>query len=277
MTKAINLNIGESCLVGEQTTGSGPALVFLHAGVADKRMWASQLTAFGNDYHAIAYDRRGFGETTSADVVFANVEDLRQMLDHLGISTVTFVGCSQGGRVAIDFALAYPQRVTAFVLIATAVSGAPMPNSFLAEIQVHVDALDKADDADDLEQINAIEAHLWLDGPTSSAGRVGGDLRELFLDMNRIALLMPELTKEIDPPSAYENVSDLQMPTLILSGELDFPHVKARCQYLAETIPAARWQQLANVAHLPSFEQPELVNKLLRDFFEQNLPLSESA
>lgn len=265
MTETFQIQIDGAQLVGERA-GSGHTVVFLHAGVADKRMWRGQIAEFSADYHAIAYDRRGFGATTAPDETFTHVEDLRALLDQLGIEVVTLMGCSQGGRIAIDFTLAYPQRVTALVLIAPAISGAPDIESIPAEIAALVDALDVAEEADDLAQINAIEAHLWLDGPTSAEGRVGGELRELFLDMNGIALAMPELFNEVEPPSAYARVAELSALTLVISGELDFPHVQERCQYLLDTIPGAKGFSIPGVAHLPTLEQPETTNMMLRDF-----------
>lgn len=265
MAEAFHLTIGEARLAGVHA-GKGEAIIFLHAGVADKRMWLEQLNAFSHAYHVIAYDRRGYGETLAPDEAFSHVEDLRQILEHFGIARVVLVGCSQGGRVAIDFALQFPQQVSALVLIAPAVSGAPAPESFPETIAEKLEALDNAEEAKDIDLVNRIEANLWLDGPMSQAGRVSGEVRELFLAMNGIALRHPELRGEKSLPSAYERVADLAMPTLIIWGELDFPHVKERCHYLADTIPLAEAQELPGTAHLPSLEQAQQVNDLIQTF-----------
>jgi len=267
MTESFIVKIGNAQLAGERS-GQGKSLIFLHAGVADKRMWRHQIAALSDSYQAVAYDRRGFGETIATDEAFSHVEDLRAGLDQLEIATVSFVGCSQGGRVAIDFTLAYPQRVTALVVIAPAVSGAPAPETFTPDIQARIAALDEAEEANDLERVNAIEANLWLDGPSSPVGRVGGALRDLFLDMNGIALGMPDLMNEIEPAPAYERLAELSLPVLVIWGDLDFPHVKERCRYLVDTIPSARGKEIPGTAHLLNLEQPEMINELLRDFLE---------
>lgn len=265
MAGTFRLQIGSAQLAGERS-GEGNSLIFLHAGVADRRMWGHQIAELRDGYHVVAYDRRGFGETTSVDEAFSHIEDLREGLDQLGISTVSLVGCSQGGRIAIDFTLAYPQRVKALVLIAPAVSGAPAPEAFPKFTQARMEALDEAEKMNELERVNAIEANLWLDGPASPDGRVGGSLRELFLDMNGIALGIPELTKEIEPSSAYERLAVLSLPTFVIWGELDFPHIKERCQYLVDTIPAAKGKEISGTAHLLNLEQPEVINEILRAF-----------
>jgi pimeloyl-ACP methyl ester carboxylesterase len=221
MAETVQFEIGAAQLVGERA-GAGQTVLFLHAGVADRRMWRAQIAELSDHYQTVAYDRRGFGATRTADEAFSHVEDLRAVLDQLGSSTVALVGCSQGGRIAIDFTLAYPQRVNRLVLIAPAISGAPAPEAFPENIQVRLDALDEAEAANDLERINMLEANLWLDGPASPAGRVAGELRDLFLDMNGIALGMPPLTQELEPAAAYARLSDLRAPVLVIWGNWIF-------------------------------------------------------
>ncbi|MEM8533100.1 MAG: alpha/beta hydrolase [Chloroflexota bacterium] len=265
MTQIFSAKVGNAKLIGEHA-GEGHSLVLLHAGVADRRMWRGQIADLSDSYHVVAYDRRGFGETTTPDEAFSHLEDLRKVLEQQSITKASLIGCSQGSRIAIDFALAYPQIVAELVLIAPAISGAPAPETFSTDVQELIAALDEAEAANDIARVNEIEAHLWLDGPMSSDRRVDGELRELFLDMNGIALRMPELTQEIEPLSAYERMTDVRVPTLVISGELDFPFIKEQGQYLVERIPSAKGEEIRNTAHLPNFEKPQVVNKLLRDF-----------
>jgi pimeloyl-ACP methyl ester carboxylesterase len=187
MTQVFKIATNDTCFVGEQA-GKGDTLVFLHAGVADRRMWRPQTEEFSRDFHVVSYDLRGFGESVSKDQPFSHVGDLTDILDYLGLSKVSLVGCSIGGKLAIDFALALPDQVRSLVLFAPAVSGAPPPSTFSPSIEKLLDSFEQAEDAGDLNQVNVIEANMWLDGPTSSIGRVGGGVRELFLNMNEIAL-----------------------------------------------------------------------------------------
>ena len=94
---------------------------------------------------------------------------MEALLDHFAIDTVSLVGCSQGGRIAIDFALANPQRVTALALLAPAISGAPEPAPFGPKIQALSDALDDADEAGDLDAVNELEAAVLARWPNQSS------------------------------------------------------------------------------------------------------------
>jgi pimeloyl-ACP methyl ester carboxylesterase len=251
-----------------EADGFGIPVVFLHAGVTDRRMWAEQMRALAEEgYHVISYDRRGFGETETGDVPFSHLVDLEAVLDRLSIHAAVLVGCSMGGALAIDFAIENPGRTIGLVLIGTAISGgdsAEVPEE-VAELE---DALDYASERGNLETVNRIEAHLWLDGPLSESGRVQGPARELFLKMNAIALHHPDLTQEEEPDDADLSLSTIAAPSLLVVGELDFPDIIARHEDLSEELENAFAVILEDTAHLPSLERPDLFNPLLLEFLE---------
>lgn len=248
--------------------GQGPPLVFLHAGVADSRMWTAQLEAFAGAWRAVAYDRRGFGQTDPAPETYSQVGDLLAVVEALG-DGVVLVGCSQGGRVAIDAALARPDLVKALVLVAPAVGGAPAAE-YPPAIAARLSDLDVAEADGNLDRVNALEAHLWLDGPLAEEGRVSGAARSLFLEMNGIALRSQDMGEAIEPPSqAYPRLAEISAPTLVVWGDLDFPHLQARCEHIARVLPNARRAVMPGAAHLPTLEQPEAFNRLLTDFLAE--------
>ena len=261
----------ENTRFGITDQGDGVPVVFLHAGVCDRRMWAGQVAAVSDaGYRGVAYDRRGFGETVCdpADP-FAHAEDLEAVLDALGIRGAVLVGCSQGGRVAIDFAFAHPDRVAGLVLVSSAVSGAGWSEDYPDAVRNLVMAIEAADEVGDIEMMNKVEAHAWLDGPAEASGRVGGGLRELFLDMNGIALNHPQLTGEVEPEPVFDRMEELEHPTLIVSGALDWLQVRDRLDELEARMPNAFGVMIDGTAHLPSMERPDLFDPLLLGFLDQ--------
>ena len=249
--------------------GAGEPVVFLHAGVADRRMWREQVQAVAQRRRAIAYDRRGFGETLHADEPYSHVTDLVAVLDALAPSKpAVLVGCSQGGRIALDAALALPERVRALVLVAPAISGAPEIEDMPPALRNWIERMEAAEASADVDRINTLEAHAWLDGPLAPEGRVGGAARALLLDMNELALRADQRGSEIAPPPAYERVGEITVPTLLVWGDLDFAHIATRCEYLASRIAGARAHRLRGAAHLPNLEDGPGFNRLLLEFLD---------
>lgn len=260
------LDIGRAKLAGVEM-GEGLAVVFLHAGVCDKRMWSEQMQAVADaGWHAVAYDRRGYGETVSEDEAFNHVDDLEAVLDALGIHAAVFVGCSMGGGLAVDFALRDPGRIIGLVLIGTSVTGSPWTAT---DVERMIEAAEEdACERRDWDMLNRVQAHEWLDGPRAQSGRVGGAARELFLDMNALALSKPVLTQEEERPDAWRRVAEVNAPTLLLVGDEDFTALIERHEHLSEEMPNAFAAVLEGVAHIPSIERPELVNSMLLEFLD---------
>ena len=266
MSQSFTVATGQAVLAG-RAVGEGLPVVFLHAGVCDKRMWQSQMEAVAEEgWRAIAYDRRGYGETESADVAFSHVDDLEAVLKALDIHAAVFVGCSMGGGLAVDFALKNPGRSIGLVLIGTSVTGAPWTSTD-AESQIEA-AEEDAYERGDLDMLNRVQAHEWLDGPRAQSGRVGGAVRALFLDMNAIALGKPSLTLEERPPRGWDRVAEVSAPTMLLVGDEDFTALIERHEHLSEEMPNAFAAVLEGVAHIPSIERPDLVNSLLLEFLD---------
>jgi len=272
----IGVKSGAATLACE-VVGTGPPVVFLHAGVGDRRMWNAQVdAAAAMGWRAAAYDRRGFGDSLHADERYSHVADLVAVIDRIaGGTPAVVVGCSQGGRIALDTALAHPQRVAALVLVAPAVSGAPPVEVFPPAIERLLERMEAVETSADVDAINAVDAHMWLDGPLAREGRVSGAARELFLAMNDIALRAEARGEEVPPPAAYDRVGEIAARTLVLYGDLDFPHFAQRCAHLATTIARARLVRLVGMAHLPSVEAPAAFNDVLLPFLGEVRPPRE--
>src|SRR3954468_22415553 len=168
MPQLLSIDVGDdTTLRAEEWPGDGPTVLLLHAGIADRRSWLSTAALLA-PRHVVAYDQRGFGDSSSAGADFRHTDDLCRVLDVVSPSEPAYlVGSSMGGKVALDLALRQPERVAALVLLAPAVSGAPEVKEVDADTQRLGDLLDAAMDDGDLDTVNRLEMWLWLDGPTS--------------------------------------------------------------------------------------------------------------
>jgi len=247
------------------------ALLLIHSGIANLRMWDPQITALAKHHFVVRYDTRGFGRTVAKNVEFSNRADALAVLDHVGVTAATLIGCSRGGSIAIDVAVEHPERVTGLVLIGAGPSGFPEVEFTDAE-DLLFDALDEAFDASDWNRLARLEVELWAVGPLRRAA----DLDPAFIAVaNALNLANVVHAKEapvpqpLDPP-AVDRVIDLEVPALIAVGEFDITPALAQYEYLLETVPQASGCTFRQAAHLPSVEHPEEFQRVLISWLAQN-------
>lgn len=258
-----------AAVIAVETAGSGLPVVFLHANVCDRRMWRGLLGASGSDYQAIAYDRRGFGETRAEAQAHSAVADLIAIIDVAAGSTpVILAGCSQGANIALNATLMHPARVRGLMLISPTVNGAPAP-VYSSEILAMVARQRQAESAADHDRINEIKAELFLDGPLSDPGRVTGETRRLFLNMNAIALSAAPFGANLDDMEAFTRLGEIDVPASVIWGELDFPHIQERARTVARLLANGQGYALAGVAHLAGLEQQDEVIGLLKNLVQR--------
>ena len=243
--------------------GHGPPVVFLHAGIADSRMWDGQFAPLSKWFRVIRYDMRGYGRTPPVAGPFSHRDDLAALLDHLQIERASLVGCSQGSKTALDFALAHPQRVDRLVLTSPAVSGLP----FDGPRPPQAEALEAADAAGDLALVNELEMQIWIDGPYRSPADVDPAVRALAAGMNAIALANEGIGEEMPPERpAAGRTGEVDLPVLVIHGGLDTPRTLAAADFLADKLPEVQRVVMSGLTHLPNMEQPEAYNRLIVDF-----------
>ena len=97
--------------------GDGPAVLLVHAGVADSRMWAGIVPRLAEAHRVIACDLRGFGRSPLEPGPYSHGSDLLELLDGLGVDRAAVVAASMGGQVALELALRAPERVTALAQV----------------------------------------------------------------------------------------------------------------------------------------------------------------
>jgi pimeloyl-ACP methyl ester carboxylesterase len=263
----LEIRVGRARLaVDRRGVGGSPHVVFLHTGISDLRSWDEVLDLLSTDMDVVAYDRRGFGVTAYKSERHDPLVDLLAVLDGLGLDEVVLVGNSRGGQIALDFTLSHPTRVSALVLVAPAISGAPAAGQIEPVEAAIWETLEAAEAAGALDALNLGEIRLWVDGPYAPEGRVGGAIRDLALDMNRIALRAPDPGYEDEAPDAWSRLSEVHCPVLVVAGDLDMAHIRARAEELASRIAGARMLVMEGAAHLPGLEQPAAFAALLRAF-----------
>jgi 3-oxoadipate enol-lactonase len=237
--------------------GDGDPVVLIHAGVCDRRMWEPQWATLTDRFRTIRCDLRGFGESPLVPESFNNADDVLGLLDALGIDRASVVGASFGGRVALELAATWPQRVEKLILLSGAWEGVD-PDPALAAFGEEENRLLEEDDVDGAVELNV---RTWL-GPDASEAS-----RSLVREMQRRAFDI-QLAAGEDAMDEERDVDPerVEARALLVSGGRDFPRFREVAATLADLIPDAEHLELDWAGHLPSLERPDPVTELLLRF-----------
>jgi len=248
-----------------EVAGQGPALLLIHAGIADHRMWDQQLAVFAQQYRVIRYDLRSFGQSLLPAGPFAFYEDPAALLQHLGVKKTHVIGASFGGKIALDFALAYPAMIDSLLLVATTIGGYPPSEEIRRFGEEEETMLERGD----FEGATELNLRMWVDGPLRTPEQVNPYVRQRVHDMQYHAFTAstPEGVEEIalDPPAALR-LAELHRPTLVLVGDCDVPHMLVLAHELTTHITRAQQVIVPGVAHMVSMEQPEFFTSTVLEF-----------
>ena len=236
-------------------------VLLLHAGIADSRMWAPQVEALEAAGHRVlAPDLPGFGRTP---LVPGTVDYVAHVTALLGGPTAV-VGCSFGGRIALEVAVALePELVERLVLVGSGLAHWDWSDEAKAGFAEEEAALELGD----LDGAAAAQARMWLaDGADS-------EVRALTEEMIRRSyeLQLPledEVTGTWPEPPPEQRLGEIRAPTLVVVGAEDVADIRAIAEQLAREIPGARLEIVEGAGHLPSLERPDEVNRLLLEFLQ---------
>jgi pimeloyl-ACP methyl ester carboxylesterase len=235
--------------------GSGPAVLLLHSGITDRRMWEPQIAPLAETHRVIRYDARGYGESGPITEPYRPYDDAVAVLDAAGADRAVVVGSSMGGAAAIDMAIARADRVAALV----AVGSGPRGRTPDAGLRAGWDAAEEAYEAGDVERAIDLDTGMWVDpGPVYDQVRA----------WNAAIIARDEDTShalELDPP-AVGRLDEITCPVLAIVGDRDQPFVVEGARLLAEGVRDGHLAMLHGVRHLPSLERPDEFTALLLDF-----------
>jgi pimeloyl-ACP methyl ester carboxylesterase len=233
-------------------------VLLLHAGIADRRMWAPQVEALEAAGHrTLAPDLPGFGDAPLEPGTIAYVEHAGALLER----PAAVVGCSFGGRVALELAAAQPELVERLVLISAGLGAWEWSERAQAGFAEEEEAIERGE----LAAAAAQQARMWLADDAASEVRALTEAmtlrsyeQQLPVD-GQVKAVWPEL-------SAETRLAEIGVPTLVVVGSADVDDIKAMAVRLAADIPEARLETIEGAGHLPSLERPEELNRLLLDF-----------
>lgn len=240
-----------------ELAGTGKNIILLHDGMVNREIWDEQFPLLAKTYRVVRYDRRGYGKSSDPEVKYSHIEDLNRVFIQLNIDKAIVFGMSSGGRLAIDFALTYPEKVDGLVLVGAVVSG------FGYTSHMHT----RGGKYDPRKYTDPVRVHEYY---------IMEDPYEIYSEntvaKERVMKLLPGLARENRVPTqpaakvAVRSLSEIKVPALILVGEFDIPDVHAHAGAINAGIANSKREIIPRSGHLIPIEQPALFNEAIMDF-----------
>jgi pimeloyl-ACP methyl ester carboxylesterase len=246
-----------------EMVGKGPAVVLVHGGLVDSRLWNDQMKEFAKHHRVVRYDLRGFGRSAAAPQPFSHIEDLGALMDFLKIERATVVGLSVGGIIAADFALEHPERVDRLVLVGAGLRGDKQPPDKDALKAYEAATKGMAEEFVNVTMKSGLYATVREGSPAYAR------LRQMMLEnFKAVSTFAPGFLKYPAQPT-IERLGQIKAPTLVIIGSDDAQSLQNVADTLAAGIPGTRKVVIPGASHHPPVEKPDEFNKAVLSFLKE--------
>ena len=242
--------------VSGEAVGGRPDLLLSHGVIENAASFDDVVALLSDRFRVIAYDARGRGQSSGDDSAFGFAElaeDVEALTRHLGLDRFVHVGHSMGGRVVLEHAVRYPQRL-AGVVVASARAEAPS-----AAGRARLEAL--------IEAVRVRGSGAGVDMWTSPSDSYYERASALSA-ANSSAGTTLALAALVAMDSFVPRLGSIQLPTLVVAGDRDVDYLHS-AELMAKEIPAASLRVLPDVGHFPNLQCPDLFASLIGGFAEE--------
>jgi pimeloyl-ACP methyl ester carboxylesterase len=255
-----------------EEVGTGIPIVFVHEFAGDSRAFEPQLRYFARRYRCIAFNARGYppSDVPLEPERYSQArarDDIRAVMDALGIDKAHVVGLSMGGFAVLHFGFTYPERARSLVVAGCGYGAEPaQQQKFQAESEAW---------AKRFEQLGMKEAGaIYAEGPTrvqfqNKDPRGWHDFRAQLQEHSSAGAALTQRGVQKQRPSLYDLVDEMAAitaPTLIMTGDEDWPCLEPGI-LMKRAIPSAALVVMGNAGHAINLEEPDLFNRYLEDLF----------
>lgn len=242
-----------------------PVIVFSNSLGTDFRIWRDVVVRLAGDYGVVLYDKRGHGLSGIGSTPYRiedHADDLIALMDHLALKRAVICGLSVGGLIAQQVHEQRPDLVQAIILSDTAhkVGTGDSWNARIAAVE-----------AGGVDSIADQVMNVWFTpafrDPANPA--IHGYRAMLARQPAEGYAATCAALREADLTEAARRIA---VPTLCVVGDQDGSTPPALVSSLADLIPGARFEVIADAGHIPCVEQPEALTDLIRGFLAEALP-----
>lgn len=258
-----NQIISEQAKISVDTYGNGEAILFIHAGIADKRMWQEQINVLSDQYYILNIDLPGFGKSELLGTEINYTDVIKEVIEFYHLSSVTIVAASFGAKVAIDYCLIHPENINRMILVSPAISG--WEDSL--EIQEYEQVEESISNIPDLVELNY---NFWIKRERQSK-TINPEVKKMIYTMLLDHFTLN--TQNIEEISVIHNsmiqLEKIHHSVLIINGEEDVADFLAIGKLIHEKLLHSKLVVISKATHLPNIEHPELFNQYITNFLKE--------
>lgn len=264
-------------------TGSGPALLLLHGLACDHSTWEPVIESLSRNFTVIAPDLLGHGDSAKprADYsVGGYANGMRDLLTVLGIDTVTVVGHSFGGGVAMQFAYQYPERTDRIVLVASGGLGPEVTPAIRAITTPGFHQVMGVLTMPGVRHVGTAAMRLLAKSGITVLRDFdeAAEIYESFKDPRTRAAICHVVRAVVDWKGQIVTMADRAylteaMPMCVIWGAEDLIIPVGHASNASELAPTARVEIVPNAGHFPHKDHPQRFVKILRDFIRTTDPI----
>ena len=249
--------------------GEGSPIVLLHAFALGKWMWEEQLTHFSQKRRVIAFDWRGFGESSPVENIVTMddlANDLLSVIHGLNLGNITLAGLSMGGYAVFAFARKYPDVFSAKVsglILADTKAGIEDENGRLARLEMA--ALAESAGSGTIAELSVPK---WLSPLTKTTKpEVVEKVTEEISRTSKYSIAAAQRGMS-QRPESFETLKKILCPTLLIAGSEDILTPPSEARSMAEHLPNPELEIIQGAGHLSNLEAPEAFNAVVTKWLE---------
>jgi pimeloyl-ACP methyl ester carboxylesterase len=262
----VKLNVEEA--------GEGKPIVFVHEFGGDQRSWEPQVRYFSRRYRCITFNARGYPPSDVPNDVgqysqARAVDDIRDVMDALGIDRAHIVGLSMGGFATLHFGLNYPDRASSLVVAAAGYGAEKQHEDYFRRVSLEVARQFEAQGSEAFSHTYGMAAAripFLLKDP-----RGWQEFRRMLGEHSAKGSANTMRGVQATRPSIYDleaRLAQMKAPTLIVVGDED-DHCLQPGLFLKRVVPASGLAVLPKTGHTLNLEEPAMFNSLIAEFLAQ--------
>lgn len=274
--RTLAVDAGDGLRLHVECEGTGPCVVMLHGFTSSGATWRALRAELKDRHTVVTVDMPGHGKSSTPTdparyALDRFADDLARALDAVGAGRVAMLGYSFGGRAALKFALAHPDRLRALILESTS-SGIEDPDQRtrrVTEDAALADVLERDGIAAFVDRWEMLP--LWASQAALPAS-VRARIRERRLAQSPVGLAnaLRGAGAGLDP-AVFDRLGEIQVPVVIIAGALDLKYVEYAMR-MAGQLPTARVEIVPDAGHAVHMERPHEYQRIVKGFLASLRP-----